>query len=164
MTRMLRAIRFDTSDKMVFPKAADENEWLLPGGFVFSDEPYGDPALLTGKERQAFVSGFLAIGSFGFSTFASVAEASEEDLADCEDCLAAHLISSYGAPNDAAARQAASAEIGFARELADGAALNTLLALKREIGEDGGIKESFHIVTPPGDKPHTRVWDVVEEL
>jgi hypothetical protein len=163
MPRMLRAIRFDQSDTHVFPRAAGENEWAIPGSFVFSLGQFGNPADLAGKERQAFVSGFLALGSFGFSTLVSVGDASDEEIADCEHGLARHLLLHYGAPGEDAAGEAAEAEVGFGRELAEGVPLNTLLALKREIGEDGVIKESFHIVTPPGDKPHARIWDVVEE-
>ncbi|WP_417684362.1 DUF6505 family protein [Roseibium sp.] len=163
MPRFLRAIRFDASDSHVFPAAALENEWAIPGSFVFALGRFGPPADLSGKERQALVSGFLALGSFGFSTIVSVADASEEQIADCEDVLAEYLASNVGAPSEEAARAAAREEIAFARELAEGAALNTLLALSREIGDDGELKESFHIVTPPGDKPHARIWDVVEE-
>lgn len=160
MTRLLRAIRFDVSDVHVFPRAADPDDWAVTGGFVFSGV---DAAELSGKERQAFVSGFLALGSFGFTTLVSVAEASDADVAAATDMLAAHLETAYGAPSRQAANEAASTEIGYAMELARGAPLNTLLALKREIGEDGSIHESFHIVTPPGEKPHARVWDVVED-
>jgi len=161
--RFLRAIRFDQSDTHVFPRAAGENDWAIPGSFVFAHGRFGDPAELTSKERQAFVSGFLALGSFGFSTLVSVADAREDDIAACADLLTGHLLEHYGAPSETEARAAAEAEIAFGRELAEGANLNTLLALKREIGEDGRIRESFHIVTPPSDKPHARIWDVVEE-
>ena len=163
MPRLLRAIRFDASDTHVFPAAARENEWVIPGSFVFALGRYGNPADVSGKERQAFVSGFLALESLGFTTIASVAEASESDVAHCIETLANHLVEQFGAPGRDEALAAARDEIAFGRELADGAPLNTLLALSREIGEDGQIKESFHIVTPPGEKPHTRIWDVVEE-
>lgn len=163
MPRFLRAIRFDQSDAHVFPRAASENDWAIPGSFVFAHGQFGDPADLTGKERQAFVSGFLALGSFGFSTLVSVADAREEDIEACTGLLTGHLLEHYGAPSEEAAHAAAQAEVAFGRELADGLELNTLLALKREIGDDGQIRESFHIVTPPGEKPHARIWDVVEE-
>ncbi|MEP0233352.1 DUF6505 family protein [Roseibium sp.] len=163
MPRLLRAIRFDASDSHVFPLAARENEWAIPGSFVFSLGRYGDPAAIAGKERQAFVSGFLALGSFGFSTVVSVAEATEDDVVSCEGLLAEYLLDQFGAPGEEAALAAAREEVAFGRELAEGAALDTLLALKREIGDDGLINERFHIVTPPGEKPHALVWDVVEE-
>lgn len=163
MPRFLRAIRFDRSDAHVFPRAAQENDWAIPGSFVFAHGQFGDPVELQGKERQAFVSGFLALGSFGFSTLVSVADARDEDIDACTDMLTGHLLDHYGAPSETAARTAAEAETAFGRELADGAALNTLLALQREIGEDGSIRESFHIVTPPADMPHARIWDVIEE-
>lgn len=163
MPRLLRAIRFDASDTHVYTRVAQENEWATPGSPLFSMDRLANPSALKGKDRQAFVSGFLALGSFGYSTLVSVADASEEDVAVCETLLADYLFSQFGAPDEAAASAAARDEIAFARELAEGTALNTLIALKREIGENGDIRESFHIVTPPGDKPHTRIWDVVEE-
>jgi len=160
LTRLLRAIRFDVSDTHVFPRAAEPDEWAIPGGFVFGGS---DPRGLSGKERQAFVSGFLALGSFGFTTLVSVAEARTADLDVATNLLADHLETAYGAPTRLAALEAAKGELGFATELADGVPLNTLLALKREIDEVGEVRESFHIVTPPGEKPHARVWDVVED-
>ncbi|MEP2723385.1 DUF6505 family protein, partial [Roseibium sp.] len=80
-----------------------------------------------------------------------------------EGLLAEYLVDQFGAPGEEAALAAAREEVAFGRELAEGAALDTLLALKREIGDDGLINERFHIVTPPGEKPHALVWDVVEE-
>ncbi|MTI42358.1 hypothetical protein JM93_01757 [Roseibium hamelinense] len=163
MARLLRAIRFDASDAHVFPKVAGENEWALPGSFVFTAAPGADPAALTGKDRQAFVSGFLALGSFGFTTIVSVADADETDIRTCETVLSEFLLSRFGAPSEGAALSAARQELAFARDLAEGAPVNTLLALKREIDEEGQVREQFHIVTPPGDKPHARIWDVVED-
>lgn len=163
MARFLRAIRFDASDSHVFSRVAGENEWAIPGGFVFTADPSCSPEDLTGKPRQAFVSGFLALGSFGFTTLVSVAEATDAHIASCTELLADYLLEAYGAPSPQAARAAAGEEIAFAQGLAEGAALNTLLAVKREIDDTGAVRESFHVVTPPGDKPHTRIWDVVEE-
>lgn len=163
MPRLLRAIRFDPSDTHVFPRAAGDAEWAIPGSFVFAHGRFRDPAELKGKERQAFVSGFLGIGSFGFSTLVSVAEAKEDEIDACVAALSRHLMTYYGAPSEAAARDAAVAEVGFGRELAEGVPLNTLLALKRAIDASGAIKESFHVVAPPGEPPHARIWDIVEE-
>ena len=36
---------------------------------------------LTGKTKQAFANGFLAVPSFGYSTLVSVATASDADIA-----------------------------------------------------------------------------------
>lgn len=163
MPKFLRAIRFDVSDTHVFPKVAGDHEWAIPGGSLFYHGPSGGPAQLTGKERQAFVSGFLALGSFGFSTIVSVADAEPDDINACQTLLADYLVREFNAPSEAAARALAADEIGFARDLAEGVDTNTLLAVKREVGEDGEIKEGFRIVIPPKDKPHTRIWDVVEE-
>ena len=66
MTRLLRTIRLDASDALVFPRAADPGEWAVPGGFCFWDD---DVAALEGKRRQAFRAGFLGLASFGWSTW-----------------------------------------------------------------------------------------------
>ena len=63
--KLLRTIRLDPSDGFVFAKAAEPGEWAVAGGFMFWD---ADPATLEGKERAAFRSGILGIGSFGWST------------------------------------------------------------------------------------------------
>ncbi|MFZ9416598.1 MAG: DUF6505 family protein, partial [Alphaproteobacteria bacterium] len=60
--KLLRTIRLDPSDGFVFAKAAEPGEWAVAGGFMFWDT---DPATLDGKERAAFRSGILGIGSFG---------------------------------------------------------------------------------------------------
>ena len=163
MARFLRAIRFDSSYTNVFPRAAEPDEWAIPGGFLYMPRPGFDAALLERKERQAFVSGFFGVGSFGFTTLVSVGEASEQDIAACVDSLTRFLVEHFAAPSREAAEQLARDEIAFARTLADDTALNTLLAMKREIGEDGLIREQFHIVYAPGEKPHARIWDVVED-
>jgi hypothetical protein len=67
--KLLRTIRLDPSDGFVFAKAAEPGEWAVAGGFMFWDT---DPAALAGKERAAFRSGILGIGSFGWSTLAVV--------------------------------------------------------------------------------------------
>lgn len=162
-SRFLRAIRLDSSDQHVFPLAAGERDWLVPGSIVFASAVYGLPQELAGKPRQAFVSGFLSVNNGGFSTLACISPASEEELAACTEQLTVFLRDCCGAPSRDVALEAARQEIAYARELADGAPVNSLLALQREIGEDGDIRESFRIVSPPANAPHARIWDVVED-
>jgi len=138
MTRLLRTIRLDPSDALVFPSAASPGEWAVPGGFCFWDE---DPAAMPGKRRQAFRAGFLGLGSFGWSTLVEVAEASAEDRAAAVTALAAHLRAAYGAPDEAAARAAAEEEIAFAQSLCEHPP-GTLIALTRSV-EGGEQRERF---------------------
>jgi hypothetical protein len=138
MTRLLRTIRLDASDAVVFPCAAEPGEWAVPGGFCFWDE---DPAALQGKRRQAFRAGFLGLGSFGWSTLVEVAEADAGQRAAAVDALAAHLVAAYGAPDMAAARAAAEDEVAFSESLCDHAP-GTVVALARS-AEGGEVRERF---------------------
>ena len=85
MTRMLKAIRLDLSDTRVFPLAAEPDDWVIPGTFAF--RAFTDEGL-SGKERQAFVSGFLSLGNFGWTTLATPAEIGDDDRAALVERLA----------------------------------------------------------------------------
>lgn len=104
MTRMLKAIRLDLSDTRVFPLAAEPDDWVIPGTFAF--RAFTDEGL-SGKERQAFVSGFLSLGNFGWTTLATPAEIDEEGRAALVERLADHLAAEHGAPSAEAAREVA---------------------------------------------------------
>jgi len=138
MTRLLRTIRLDASDAVVFPRAAEPGEWAVPGGFCFWDD---DPAALDGKRRQAFRAGFLGLSSFGWSTLVQVVSATPAQRDDALAALAAHIRAALGAPDDAAARGAAEDEIAFAESLCDHPP-GTLVALSRGI-EGGELRERF---------------------
>jgi hypothetical protein len=138
MTRLLRTIRLDPSDSLVFPRAAAPGEWAVPGGFCFWDD---DPAALEGRRRQAFRAGFLGLASFGWSTLVEVVEASAAERDAALEALAAHIRDAHGAPDAAAARGAAEDEIAFAESLCDHPP-GTLVALARS-AEDGAVRERF---------------------
>lgn len=138
MTRLLRTIRLDPSDPVVFPRAAEPGEWAVPGGFCFWDD---DPGSLAGKRRQAFRAGFLGLGSFGWSTLVEVVAADAAQRAAAVDVLAAHLVAAYGAPDMAAARAAAEDEMTFAESLC-GHPPGTIVALARS-AEGGEVRERF---------------------
>jgi hypothetical protein len=138
MTRLLRTIRLDPSDALVFPRAAEPGEWAVPGGFCFWDD---DVAALEGKRRQAFRAGFLGLASFGWSTLVQVASATPAQREDALAALAAHIRAVHGAPDDAAARAAAEEEIAFAESLCDHPP-GTLVALTRSV-EGGEQRERF---------------------
>lgn len=158
MVRLLKTIRFDRTDDRVFPEAAAPGEWAVSGAFAFAD-----PAGLEGKPRQAFANGFLSVDTFGWSTFATVANAEEALREELTERLARQCIERLGAPDLAAARPVAEAEIAFVAELCADAPINTVFAVSREVGEDGQVREAFRTVEPPQAPIHTRVWEVVPE-
>jgi len=161
MIKVLRTIRFDSSDDHVFATPADPDEIALSGAFAFAGLGKLE---ITGKTRQAFANGFLALPSLGRATFVSVGEAGDNEVSDATEALARLLAEDYQAPDMATARDAAREEIGFARELAEGKPLNTLLTVHRTLTEEGAIREEYREITPPGqERPHTRIWDVADE-
>ena len=145
--KLLRTIRLDVSDTVVFRRAAAPGEWAVPGGFAFLG---ADPSTLSGKERVAFRSGFLGIATLGWSTLAQIVDASEADRSSAVECLAQQLVARFGAPDVAAARAAAAEELAFTASLTDHAP-GTLIAMQRAL-VDGEIRETFRTLRPR-DKP-----------
>ncbi len=127
--KLLRTIRLDPSDAFVFTRAAEPGEWAVPGTFLFWERPV---ETLIGKERAAFRSGILGISSFGWSTLATIVEATEEERALAVEALAQKLLTDCGAPDLEAARAAAEAEIATSAELAE-PAVGTLVAIHRSV-------------------------------
>jgi hypothetical protein len=159
--KLLRTIRFDGSDERVFESAAGPGEWAVSGAFAFLDgEGRVDaPEALAGKRRQAFANGFLGVSTFGWSTFATVAEASVSDRGEVETRLADHFVECYGAPDAASARPAAQEEIEFIADLVREAPVNAVFTVRRVIGEDGRVREEFRIIrAPEGEPRHARIW------
>lgn len=158
MKKLLRTIRFDETDARVFAIAAVAGEWAVSGAFTFAG---GDPAAITGKAKQAFANGFLGVGSFGRSTFATVGEASDSDIAEMTNRLAAHFTDVYGAPDLAAASSAADDEIAFAADLCKDLGINTVLTVRRVFDASGAIREEFRTISPPAGEPmHAKVWTI----
>ncbi|MGI9407117.1 MAG: DUF6505 family protein [Hyphomicrobiaceae bacterium] len=159
--KLLRTMRFDGSDDHVFETAAPADEWAVSGGFAFAD--LGEDAI-TGKTKQAFANGFLGVPSFGRSTFACVAEISDDDMDAVANTMAAHLVERFGAPDVAAALPAAREELRFVSDLCDEALINTVFTVRRTFDDSGEIRESFRTIQPPTDKPlHSRIWAVVDD-
>ena len=140
--KLLRTIRLDRSDTFVFARSAEAGEWASPGSFMFWGE---DPAGLEGKGRAAFRSGFLGLGSYGWSTLAEVAMAAPEQVEALKGALAAYLTAEHGAPDVAAGEAAAAEEIAFSASLADHP-LGTVIALQRSIEPDGSVRERFRTI------------------
>lgn len=157
---MPRTIRLDTTDVQAFDHAAEPGEWAVSGAFAFSDLAEED---LVGKVRVAFRSAFLGIGSFGWSTFVAVAQMSELEHEATLATLTQHLLDIYGAPDLAAAGEAASQEMLFASGLCAGYQTNQLIGVERELNSDG-ISEGFRTFEPPREAQHARIWDIVPEV
>lgn len=157
MLKLLRTIRLDPSDAFVFTRAAEPGEWAVSGAFLFWERPVDT---LLGKERTAFRSGLLGIGSFGWSTLAVIVEIGDDERLAAIEMLADRLVAQCGAPDIATARVAASAEIAYAAELAEPPA-GTLVAVHRSL-EDGEIRERFRTLLPGTDDRHSRVFSFME--
>jgi hypothetical protein len=155
--KLLRTIRADTSDTFVFSKAAEPGEWAVSGAFAFA---HADQEALERKARAAFRSGFLGIGSLGWSTLAEIVEASEEDRLNAVDILTTQFFVHFGAPDSATARLAAEEEIAFTVSLCNHPT-GTLVALSRS-DENGSIREVFRALSPGARSEPTRVFDFVE--
>lgn len=155
--KLLRTIRADASDTFVFERAAEPGEWAVSGAFAFAR---ADADALERKARAAFRSGFLGVGSLGWSTLAEIVEASEEDRLNAIAILATRLAAHFGAPDIASARLAAEEEIAFAASLCNHPA-GTLAAVSRSM-ENGSIREVFRVLGQDAGSGSTRVFDAVE--
>ena len=155
--KLLRTIRLDPSDTFVFERAAEPGEWAVSGAFMFWN---ADPATMHGKERAAFRSGFLGVGSLGRSTLVQIVEASEDDRLAAIDMLAKHLVAEFGAPSVLDAVAAAEEEIAFAASLCDHP-LDTLIAVHRSF-EEGEIREAFRSLRARGERKPMRAYSFLE--
>jgi len=142
--KLLRTIRLDPSDTFIFERAAESGEWAISGSFLFLD---GDTADLNTKQRHALRSGFLGIGSLGFSTLATVSEATAEDYAAAREQLAQAFVATFGAPGLDVGREAAEEELQNSKSLCDHP-VGTLVAVERTLRPDGGIAERFRTLRP----------------
>lgn len=159
--KLLRTIRFDDSDARVYDVAADSGEWALSGAFQFAAI---EPGAITGKTRQAFANGFLGLTSFGRSTFATVGEATDQEIAQMERRLAEHFVARYSAPSLEAAFPIADDEIRFALDLCRDVPINTVFTVRRFFDDTSQIREEFRTIRPPSGEPrHARIWAVEQE-
>ena len=156
--KLPRTLRLDPSDGRVFHDAANPGEWAVTGTFAFVD---ATPTEMDNKTQIAFRSGWLGVESFGRSTFIQVAVAPEVEVDAATRALAAHLFDRFGAPDMLAALEAARTEIAHAASLSDPA--GTLLAIEREMHDDG-ISERIRIVPRSDDDGgHATIWSFEEE-
>jgi hypothetical protein len=155
--KLLRTIRLDPSDTIVFEHAAEPGEWAVSGAFCFWNV---DAEKLEGKSRVAFRSGFLGVTSLGWSTLAQIVEAKESDREVLIETLAAQFIRHFGAPDLAAARKAATEEAAFAESLCIHPA-DTLIAVRRTF-EQGEIREAFRSLQPREKSRLPKVFSFLE--
>ena len=155
--KLLRTIRLDPSDTFVFERVAEPGEWAVCGTFMFWDD---DTAALSGKHRSAFRSGFLGVGSLGWSTLVQIVEAKDGDRAAMVEVLAEKLVAVFGAPDLPTARKAAEEEVAFAESLCEHPQ-DTLVAIHRTT-EDGAIREAFRTLQPRGGPKPLRAFAFLE--
>ncbi|TYC48239.1 hypothetical protein FMN50_27025 [Rhodobacterales bacterium] len=146
--KLARAIHLDDSDRNVFYSPARTGEWCISGGFEFSDWTEED---LTGKARQAFANGWLGLETFGRVTFVAVTPVSDTEFQSLVGRLAQHFADYYGAPSADAARGVAEEELRFMADLCTEHEENTLIAVQRELDEEG-VRESFRTISVPEAK------------
>jgi len=160
--KFARTIRFDNSDDNVFAHAAQPGELAVSGAFAFMEVP---PDALIGKERQAFANGFLGLSAFGRATFVAAATITPEQLEAAEGALARHLLSDYGAPNLAAALEAAREETAFISEMCADVRPGVIFAVSRSVNEAGEIEESFRKIDQPQSAPlvPTQIWGIQDD-
>lgn len=157
--KLPRTIRLDPSDMKVFSMAAAPGEWAVTGTFAFVDST---PDQMDAKTQLAFKSGWLGLSSFGFSTFVQVTVVPEGEDEAAARALATHLFEDYGAPDMLMAMTAAKSEIAYAASLCDQPA-GTLLAIEREMTEDG-ITEKIRVMPRPDeDGGHAQIWSLTED-
>jgi hypothetical protein len=152
--KFLRTIRLDASDEEVYPSAARPGEWAVPGSFSFLDDT---PETLAGRRLQAFRSGFLGTGSFGWCSLVEVAEMEEDEVSRVIDRLAQHFIAHHGAPHIAAALPAAADEVDYASALCEHP-VHTLLTIERELGAEGIVEKLKVLRLRADDHGSVRLW------
>lgn len=164
MRKLLRTLRLDPSDTFVFERAAEPGEWAVTGSSLFADT---DPEGLPPKVRTAFRSGFLGIGSMGFSTLVEVAEIDGSESAHVRERFAQRLVAVFGMPQKVAGRLAGE-ELAFASSLCDHEP-GTVVAVHRRF-DHGSVREQFRtlhrrdVPAPGADRLHAfaRAFEIVE--
>lgn len=155
--KLLRTIALDPSDAFVFDVPAEPGDWAVSGAFRFCDR---DLAMLSGKDRSAFRSGFLGVRSWGWSTLAQIVHATEDDRRALVEFLARQLAERFGAPDPATAHFAAEEEVAFAQSLCIHP-VGTLIAVHR-VASDGEVRESFRKLQLREGQHHGKAFSFME--
>ena len=93
--RFPRTVRRAASDLETFAIAAEPGEWAISGAFVFAER---EPAMLMGRDLQAFRTGFLGTESYGWSSLVEVGEITPSEYEEVVEELAAYLLEQFDAP------------------------------------------------------------------
>ena len=155
---LAKTVQLDPSDLHIFERPAEIGEWAISGTFSFVDS---DPAAWSKKQKLAFQSAWLGIGSFGYSTFVQATALSSSEYEQLLLTLTAHLTDQYMAPNLKAATDAAKLEIDDMATLCNHPP-GTLLAIERTI--DGqNITEKTRVISSSEEPAKPQVWTTIED-
>ena len=155
---LAKTVQLDPSDLHIFERPAENGEWAIAGTFSFVDS---DPAAWSKKQKLAFQSAWLGIGSFGYSTFVQATTISSAEYEQLLLTLTAHLTDQYMAPSLEAATNAARQEIDDMATLCNHPP-GTLLAIERTM--DGqNITEKTRIISSSGEHAKPQVWTTAKD-
>lgn len=140
LRRLLRIVADDGSAG--FGRRAQPGEWAVPGACAFAAE---DPAQLPAARAAAFESGFLGLGSQGWSAEVEVVDIDARTLDGLTLRLAAWLREEVGAPDLDTALAVAREELDYALQLAADAAPGSRLRVTRRL-RDGDIHEEYRLL------------------
>ena len=157
--KFAKTIRFDKSDLNIFPSISEEGELAVVGTFSFFNIPENK---ILGKTKQAFSNGFLGIPSFGYSTFISITEVNEDELAKLKNKLTEQFLNVYKAPSPEHASRAAKNEINLMNDLCKIHENGSLLTISREFKE-GNIKENFRNLPKSDSCAEQKIWTFQED-
>lgn len=133
-----RIIRPEDGGRKPLMPTAKAGEWAVTGAFRFA---HRDPARLRSAELETFKHGWLGLESFGSARLVEVAEITPADHEDMTRRLAAYYVAEYGVGDVNEAMAAAAEEMVFAAAQC-GHPLRTVLALDRELNEQGLIERT----------------------
>jgi hypothetical protein len=133
--KFLKAVRLDDSDARIYAQeggAAEEDEWVVSGGYAVCD-------LASGHRRAPCHcdTAFIAVKSHGRCTIAEVVDLDPTAYNEIRAQLAQHFLDDLGAPSIEAAREAAEDECAYTADLAAGFPNEVWITVKREPTADG---------------------------
>jgi len=155
---LAKTMRLDISDTKIFPNPAETGEWAITGTFSYVDVDYGG---LNSKEKIAYKSGWLGLGSFGRSTLVCVTVIKEFEHQQIIRQLSEYIFSQFRAPSMLEALDAARLEISDMAALCDHPT-GTILAIGREVDEKE-ITEQVRKIQSSNDDNHARIWEIISE-
>ena len=155
---LAKTVQLDPSDLHIFDRPAEIGEWAIAGTYSFVDS---EPAAWSKKQKLAFQSAWLGIGSFGYSTLVQATGISSSEYDQLLQMLTAHLTDQYMAPSLEAATNAARQEIDDMATLCNHPP-GTLLAIERTM--DGqNITEKTRIISSSEEHAKPQVWTTIKD-